>query len=382
MLLFKNLRLFAKQSTGMFLLLIVTQILAVVVILFSYGVYVNNQYTLQEKEDATMTFLARLCPDKEAAGCAADLKEHLAEFLEPYDGIITSGVLLTPVEITQELPEGVGIENATACSYYTFRKHRYVKSDSYLKNAEIYRPIPFSEEQLNNGEKVCLISGAMAKALVGEEYFSVDGEEYLILGFTDEKDPMPGVVEIPLCSLGDNMKPLQFYLQFSRSMTFDEYTRLRDNLSMYFPDAEFDEFEAYEVDDVSCLKTMMLACVFLSVLAAITISTIYNYLMQKRNLMTAVYQICGGSTLQTVGIYLGEMSLLLMVTAALGGGIFYFLVEPRMEKYFHWFSVIFAGKTSLWLLAIYVAVVFVFVTTIMWMSLRLAPKERLRRCGN
>ncbi len=383
----KNIRLFAKNYRGMLILLFISQVIAISVILFSYGVYKDSQTRIDD--DKSLASFFTVAPGQREETDTSLLygkavKEGLISVLAGLEDIFWYGEV-DFLSKGHSYPTNEEFD-ATLGNYITMfslEEGQIVHSEYFLTNIAPKYSYTFTDEEMRSGEMICVLEtkdSTIQKVRVGEH-------EYRVVGMLDT---MSGVSRgqghlIPFMSIGDTMRPAVIYLRFSRPLRQSEYELLSKQFDAVFgdvfPNWEANAHEELKVDEVQVLENTIVGATMLSIMAAVAVCTGVYYFLWKRTPMTAVYQICGSTPFRTALVYFGELGLLLGLTGGLGVALFFLAVRPWVTSLFDWDVTLYTnGKWGI-LLAIYALLLFVICFFVLVVNLRRSPKEVLRRCA-
>lgn len=395
---FRNMTLFAKNHTLLFVLLLVTQTTAILVILLSYGVYMNNRYVLQEYEADHKSFGIDFTGE-EPESMVALAKEAFPEILKGYEECIErcyvaatascyydiSGLedySYSTIDIeTGELIKVEQFTEATVVFHFGIQDGKYSGKSYWEEGLE---GAWFSEKGMNEGLNQCIASRLCYQLSPNKAI--LEGRTYDIIG----SEGQGGKVAfracsfiMPLESMADEMTLNHLSIELTRFLTKEERKDLTSEFEAAFRGyGTIDDISAvFSIDEKATMYTTMFATILMAALAAYTICLIYRYVMEKRMQMTAIYQICGSTRGQTMRIYMVEMVVLLLVSAGIGYVLFAWGIKPLLMKQYEWFGVVCTTRMQVSLTMIYLIIVLVATITLIGKSLRKTPKEVLRECG-
>ena len=393
----KNLSLFIKNNKMLFTLLVVTQIAAVSIILFSYGIYRNNQYKLAEKESADLDFSVSCVTNEEGSRVVlfSEVKDKLPEIVDKYKDLISNVFIMGYGHIEDEDKEALllSCESELYKEGMVMIQSAFSPADSGFDYSSYNQNVldrlqgrDFTKEELNGSDRVCLVS--VRAHLVHPDYWTVDGVEYEVIG--NEVYSPGDVISIinsnwmefmmPYYAMPDGMQFKTLSFELVRPLLRSEYDDMLADF-MSFMDGgstRYSEFYGVEIDEKATMRTMMFTSVFMSLISAFSVCLIYRYMLTKRIRTTAVYRICGCSAARSAMVYIGEMIIVLAGSCVAGSLIFEWLVEPKLQKNYQWFAVIYGSNSCYLLVLMYFAIVAFFTTVMIALSCRKTPKEMLR----
>ncbi len=382
----KNLMNFIRQNKTLFILITVTQIMSVVIILFSYGVYRNNKYKLAEGESEADYYNFWSKEDISKVKFS-DVKTELLKLAEKYDGIIENVMISGWSQI-----DDINIEERAMVYQYgrIWVGSSFEFSKGGLKTGNRYDEVLkkndgryFTDEEINNGAQVCLVADCLYE--IEPNCWVIDGIEYEVIGHEHSEENAHngrwyvGAI-LPYYSIPDEMRVSYISLSLTRPLLKSEHEELTNDFRMFIPESEveFPEYTGIDVDEKATMKTMMLAAVFMSLISAFSVCVIYRYILTKRIKTTAIYRICGCTIIKSAMIYISEMVFVLGFSSMFGSILFEFLIEPFLERKYTWFSVIYQNNTCYFLVSLYFTIVAGFSICMIFLSCKATPKEMLR----
>ncbi len=390
-MLLKNTWLFARQHTTLFVLLILTQLAAIVGILLSYGIALNNQYNLKAAERDFHEIRILFSGEDVQLKATIQAINAFPEILEEYEDVFKAGYtqVWAPCDISCGEDYLVGldgkdeegnIKKIRVTSNFGIKGEKYSSTDTASTQMKRVVGKWFDDVAINVGEKQCIIDDDMHRLVQNELVLA--GVVYEIIAYEPELQEGPGLptfVQVPFESLIEGMGMEVLSLMFTRPLTHTEYSEIYSRMVEVFgPIPEYEDECSLDIDEKATMHTMIINSVLIALLASFTVCLLYRYLLEKRKVMTAVYEICGCTGWRAAGVYIGEMLLLFVCTTISGMLVFWYVIKPCMEKSFPWFSAIYKGETAFRLVGVYAAVVLVVVTVMICGVTKKQPKEILR----
>ena len=382
----KNILLFIKKYTIIFVLLLITQLVAVVVIIFSYGVYMNNQYNLAASDSDELDYKIFFIEDDEG-NSFVEMSEVVANFPEVFEDVedIISTANLRSVG---RLEEGIAIDGKKTKNLDLYSEFRLVEGkyiEGKFSNSSYTGYIEgewFTPEDYNSGKNKIIIPYDMY--VVNDEKWEISGEEYTVIAY-ESADNMfspfsDNEIVIPLEALSDDMQPKRLWIQFERPLTRMEYENFFGKMEEIFGPGklQYDDFFVVDVDDEKVMKTMTMTSVIMAVVSSLAVCLIYRYLLSERIKTTAIYRICGSTSFDAVKNYVCEMVINLFVTTVIGVLLFKYELEPLLESRYEWFNQIYSGNQYLVLVAIYLIIIVITNIVTIFAHVRKSPAQMLR----
>ncbi len=377
----KNLKLLISNSRFLFILLLVTQLVAVNVIMLSYGIFLNNRYSLSY--DDTMKKKINISFETDDNGNTlakmSDIKEAFPKIMEKYESVITQIGFVCKAQIEPAIPHEMISENALISSemdeaasvsqvelhtVFSLKDGHYEFPPNTIKDRGYVAGEFYTEKDMDDGACKCFLSDTLYRlnpsdcTLGGVNYEVVAHEQ---TGF--EQSVFGLEAHMPLEAMPDNAQPDYMSIHFSEVITRDEYNELTDSLNKAIGDGTMDfmEYVVVDLDKTTTVRTMMLLSIGMAVLATFTICIIYRFILEKRIQMITIYRLCGASRGRAAGIFAAEMLIVLGLTSCAGCLIYGLLIEPGLENIFPWFKRIYYAGVYLKMTAIYFGIVYISV---------------------
>ena len=380
----KNIRTLFKTTPFLYVFLVLAQVAGVMVIMFAYSVYMNNQYSLDASRVDGQVFKAQIINTGEEGKLAKEIKDAFPEILNGYENVIEECSISSTVngEGVTETPDGKILMIGTLFSvsdakYATVTELPEIHVEGRL----------ISTEDMNSGKYVCVVSKEMH-----DEYgdvVKIGSDEYEVIGW--EKDGLSDInrahyftldpCRIPLEAFPDAVTEVDIIIYFNRVLTSKEYKDLGDRFSSSFGYIT-EMTEGYEVklDTEKSLKTMMRSVVFMGLISAYSSIKFYGYILEKRRKATAIYLVCGATKGAAGRLYMSEVLLIQAITTVSGILIYMKLVLPNIYEKYKYLALIFEDnsdcyKLVLIYLVLVLAVSFVAIVANVWRT----PIQTLKR---
>ena len=388
---FKNLKnQFTKQRL-LSLLVVLNIIVSGLVICFSYGLYQNYNVIVNEGEN------------KEYKEFPIKFDEEYAGPFEDYDTYrdVTDISPSMLVEMMRNLSDETKSNLKDVCCYVyvetqlTFQGN--VIGEIYTDDVEPYyadmfftadaegdtirstRQNFFTNEQINNGEKVVAIrdiiiegnrggfgGGDYTYKLVPQDadHVIIGGESYKIVNTVpDWQTQEAGSIApfyIPPASYPESARIQSnqgscIYLFFNKPITYAQYEDINNNLFYLGEHAYLPELKLTEATEIYFYKTIMLISVVIAILAAINMAILYRYILEKRTSELAILRLCGCTKGKAAAAYLLECLVINVPLFALTQLAYHKLIMPRLKGLFPNMEGAYSFKLYAAIFGIYVA---------------------------
>ena len=369
----KEIKLTIKKMPLLFVMLLLTQSLALAFILFYYGVYRNNKLELQRSYEEEAEIDVSGFPDDYTSGRV--IREAFPELAEKlgsnFKGALISGLIRAKVDSFDEDDENIKITDENGKEFRAIRigSSVYVKDGEYSNETGSLKDSTengtwFTADMLKNGDKVCIVSAS--NVVRGRASLEINGEEYRVLDrITVAK--MYNKIVVPAEALPDCLHGASLMIAFTHPLSASEYERCNRLISETFgvPDLRITDNASVSIDQKQAFLSMMLISVLFSMLAAVITGIIFHFLQKQREHDMAVFEINGASRKDIIRLYMSEMAVMLLMSAGLGILIFEKLLYAQNLKKFGWFEMVFSFRVKLGITAVYLmlsmAVVYVLV---------------------
>ncbi len=387
----KNFLNFVKNNRLLFVLLVMTQVIAVVIILFSFGIYKTNKYKLAEDESKGKNL--EFSFGNGAVIEVSRIRDKIVEVSKKYENLIEGTYVNSNISLTGYSPEDFksmgfvesGTNTAVARSEFGVVNGRLSFSKAY--NETVLPGLDdegrgFTEAELADGSKVCL-APRQAYDMQGQQW-EINGISYEVVGHEAKSsgryDNSWRAFEIPVMSLPGDAELNLVSFNLKRPLLRSEYEAIKaEFIPQIISENEVDVsgFYSMEIDEKSTMATMVAMSVFMSLISAFSVCLIYRYMLTKRVKTTAIYRICGGTRLRSSLVYVGEVLLILTASCVAGSLLFGLLIEPLLEKKYIWFSAIYKNVSCYLLVLLYFIIVCGITSAMIAVSNRSTPKELL-----
>ncbi len=311
-LVFKNIKNSLRAYRGIYGLLIITQIIAVIILFFVYGTVVSYDMAREEKRSENLGFYAYF--DERVA--IYNLPDELKDVLENVEPRLK---YIAAIHKNEE------IQISFIQDYHNGRL--YIDEESFGTD-RLTGGRYMTEEEINNGSKVVVGNE------IGElgDTINLGNEEFEIIGTISGMENF-GLMSFRACpkELTTRMVVLEFN-QFPTQFDYDIFvTTIK---SHYGNKVQFSEFEPMNVDDIIAYNSIIVLALAIGVVAALDTILVYNYIMKKRKKQMAIFGINGANTRQQIFINEMEVVIITVFTAIIGVAAFRFFIEKTlMEVY-------------------------------------------------
>lgn len=402
---FKNLRSFAKEYTGIFAIVLICQLVSVLLMFFSFGVYQNflnetnnavNGNILDEGEYVGYKcFQAKneLPPDTEVY--PAQLSKFYEEVVDVLGGKV-EGIL---TECEHDISLNMEYSDGKLVFPYEFESNtrKYFNWD-YGRS--------FTDEEFLNGERVCLAPSGCCEEYfdpdkntyydeeTGKEvlydypyqayklgdkwYVNIEGTEYECIAFFDAFDQY----YIPQRNMPDSIKLIRLpSVELKYQLTAEENLKMQELYNQYFPDMidEFYELTLIDNEKIYYYNTNMWISVLIAVVSSINLALIMNYIFTRRRKSLAIFRINGCNANKARRIYVAEIMLILNIVFAVCLFLWIFVLLPFLGEIFEYIEGAFSLKVYVLIYLCYIIISYAIMNSIIVKYLLNEPISLLKK---
>ncbi len=319
----KNIKNFIVKNTLMFVMLVLTQLIAVNAILMAYGIYSDSKYSVNSVKNVlysmdinssgseyndSVKIIKEIFPD-----IVQDVSDELDDIV-----VWTVGTFDEPIPIEKFKENNLSIKTddeykykTNVVSMFTIKDGKYKYDDSTKRYmSKITEEEWYSEESANSGEPVCVVSNDFA-GICGSEV-SINGISYKIEVEAAKGEGFSDQIAVPLQAMADDLEFSALMITFKKPLLKSKY----DELAEKFEDALGDrvvieDYCSASLDEIETYRTLMAIAVSMSVIASFIVCLIYRYILELRIRATGIYLVCGSTRLSAALVYIKEMVVIL-----------------------------------------------------------------------
>ena len=300
---------FLKKQKGLFAILMVSQIVSLVCILFVFGVFQNNLYELSANVDTKFLNASF----RKSTVTREQLTKVIKTLTDDYDFSID-----------------------------------YIYIDASVKGSDMSYQ---DRVHYKKAEKVVVISPNIKKDI--GQTIALDGENYQIIGINNVNGD--GEMEMPYLSFPKKAHYDTFSVELTMLPTRSQYDDFCQELKAI--GGECDDFYIQNNADRKKEYSMIGISVLLALLAGGNMYMIYRYIFRKRRIQLAVYSLCGCSKRTARRMFFAEILLNMVIVLVVGVLTFRFLVYPLAKNWFAYLFMIYGIREYVMICAIFIFVV-------------------------
>lgn len=317
---------------NIYVLLIVSQLMGILLLLFIYGVITNYNIKIEEKNVRDKSIYVTF----EETVPASELKKLLPGMLSHMEERLTYCFLnIRNSEMDLEV----------TCIEDFYNGEFYICQEYFPDERLAEGRYPTSME-LTEGASVAFAYGERSnhpdaeKCSIGDRYV-VCGKEYEIVGVVDGSYNIHRIT-IPINSCTEDMKVSRLSFDYKKFPTVKDHELIVDTMRMNFGgNAVVSELDLVELDSIISYNSVIVLAFMIGGIAAFDTILVYRYILKKRQRQMAIFSIEGATRLQRIMICVIEIILITVITTVIGWLIFEFgckqllikAYKPSMEMY-------------------------------------------------
>lgn len=400
-----NLRNFAKNHTGIFVLMIICQFMCILLTFFSFGVYQNFLNESQNIGNADES-------DKYIGYKSFQAKGELADDAEIYPSQLgdffdsTVAILGDKIDmITVDCDENVEL-------LLQYRDGRLLFPKEFEANMKAHFEWTdgrvFSDAEFSSGDAVCIAPAGCCEDHFSEDkntytdpetehqlpveypnkaykkdgkwFVSVSGKEYECIGFCNFVD----LYYIPLNNIPSSLRLKQLpVVDLKHNLTPEENERMQELYDKYFPTLVSGYYELTLVDTERTYyyNTNMIISVLIAVISAVDLALIMNYILTRRRKALAIFRINGCTVGQARRIYITEIMLILNIVFLVALIVWCSFLLPVLDGIFKYIEGAFSVKIYALIYLCYMAVTYAVMNIMTARYLRKSPVALIKKGG-
>ena len=359
--LIKNIRQFMTEHRFFFFLFVLCQVVSVIVLLFSYGIFQN--FNIVKKEAIVMEQSVSISFDKNGEEKLGKIKQAIANISKNY--LKETSFFFISI-FNQE-------KNIMIHTKYN-DEFIWEPEVAYNVEEQLESGRVFTESEYRNGDKVVIVS----KNLATSDTIEILGEEYKIIGIFEEDSPS-NMVDISYNAPNDNLEASYISINYDKLPSRAHYLHVKDAFESVFGDrVTFPEFETADVEERYYYNTVMIISVVVALLCAINFSVLYKYILTKRRKTLAIFRMSGCTTRKARRLYIAEIMVISIPLFALCTILYDRLMLPRLGKIFEYLVPAYSSVVYLTLFAIYTFIIYIVLNTMISRYISRTPVNLLK----
>lgn len=349
-LIFKNIKNSFAEHTKVYMLMVFSQLIAIISVFFVYGIFSSYSSKLQELNIDSYKISADFS-DVEMA----ELKESLTEILHE-------------IEVNLDFIFVAGISDDSMLTMHGKYYNGAFHVAEQLKNMDVEAGRTISDEDVVNANKVAFGTGF---GEVGSKV-NIAGTEFEVIGVDGDKSV--NLKCIPITACPDSVEIMMITFNFSSLPTQDEYLLIRNELKRVMGNkVTVDEFELKDEEELISIRSIITISVSIGTVSALNTCLLYGYIISRRRKQMAVYGIIGATKKLRLIINLSEVMFINLILELIGVLIFRFTLQELISEIYESSVIMYGIKSYVIMIAAYTMCI-LFITFIM---LKITNNDRL-----
>lgn len=389
----KNLSGFIRHYTGIFLLIVVCQIVCILLSFFSFGVYQNFRNELNKTADGEVTdadYFQAIVPTSE-------LPEKYMVSADKYDGLYKD-----IAKVLGDKLDSVTVNAGNFDFLFSYSNDEIIFYEEFKRNMETGRNDrwdygrSFTKGEYIDGDRVCIAPSGCCEEFADELkeqdpsqypyqaykrddkwYVDIEGIEYECIGFCDYWD----YYYIPYKNMPESIHITDYpHADFTAKLTTSEYEQVIGVYKKYFPDVEIQlaTLELVDTEDIYYYNTNMWISVLIAAISAINLALIMNYILTRRRKTLAIFRITGCSANKARQIYVAEIMLILNVLFLICLVSWMMWILPSLGGIFKYMQGAFSAKIYFYIYLLYMVISYSIMNVMTARYIRRSPVELLK----
>lgn len=359
-----NLKNSITSNKSIYILLIFSQLVAVNICFFVYGIYTSYSASLQEIDINSCVINANFIEGENVnvgalRKCITNIVDEMEDSIDYFFiGLLDGDTIIS--------------------TYSEYHDGKFKSSDTIAKkNVDIIGRYLNDDDFINENKVVFGTASEIGKTfLISDEAFEVVGK--------DKNEVLRNrITIIPFVSAPDNLGLISMSINFNTLPTKSNYEKFRDVLEGNFGiNVVIDEFPIKNTEELISIKSVMVISVIIGIISALDTILLYSYVVEKRKKQMAIFSIVGAKRMDRFVINEIEIMLISCVVSIAGFMLFKMVFENSIVKMVGVSVELYSTKVYLIMLSIYIMCVFVITNLGIWINTKSNILEMLRRNAN
>lgn len=418
----KNLKQFVTKNRLVFVLFIFCQIVSILILLLSYGVYMNYKENydqellstaglyddglfgnegkkFEKNDDGYMFFYFNLDIDnysktmEEIRPLFLDLTDYFDKKLDYVElsfmpkRLTWEKIQYYANECEDSTPLQILIMLAKHDGEYTFEKTSLFQM--FQSQGELLSGRWFTDSEIQNGEAVCIANVEKIKSIKnnkmvevkeenGETYINICGKDYKVIGTSKTSV----YIYIPFFNAPKDLyASFMISSKFTEPLTVEEHNKYISIMKKYLGDmvSEKDlEVATVNIDKQYFYNTNIWLSVIIALAAAVNLAVLYRYVLMTRRKTLAIFRLTGAKKNKIRRIYIAETLGISVVIFALCAVLFNYAVLPWLIKYYPYCSEVYSIKVYGTMFLIYTLVSYIVLNIMIITHISKSPVKLLK----
>lgn len=390
---FKNIFSTLKESFLISVLYVLCLLVSIIVILFSHGVYQNYETKLLNNDtgeslhqDQAFFSVGKVSEVYEFEGTTSYFSDEtfllsdFRKFLDILDdetkASFTGFLIEYDFDDTYDFVDEEWTTMDSRIEYDESAK-QYGLYSTYMSNISASKGRLITQEEELNGDMVITLPYGSDEKLIGQKIEFI-GQEYEVIGI----QMMNSYYTVPFNTIPDSMPVKNFSFLIDKPITTETYKKIANALTEVFVDEiNLPKFETVDESEQTFYVSVMAISVVLSMLSAINLTLLFRYILSKRRKTFAIYRMVGLSKFRTRLMCLIEILGINTLGFLLCSLLFHFVLIDNISKVFERFGEVYSTSTYLYLFAVFIGVIFIFMEVVLRKQVSSFPFAMLKKGG-
>lgn len=363
----KNIKHMFKEYKRTFMLLVISQFTAIIIIYFVYGLYNSYNASLQEMTINSYTIEASFTEDNISE--FSELKECFNEVLDTVQDRLDYFFIMLRYEGIM-----INIHNQYNNNIFSF-------SDTVEENMVIESGRGFENKEIKDGENVAIatnLGDVGSKCNVGNISYNIIGIENFGEMNTDTK-----ILEVPYKACIDKAQLATIILNFKELPRQTDYNKFKNILESKFgTNVIVQKFEVKDVEELTSTNSIIIFSLIIGVIAALDTCMLYGYIINKRKKNMAINRLIGAKKRQLFFINEIEIMIISISISLLGLFVYKLIIEKVIMSMYDNDLEIYQIENYIKMSVVYLLSILLLTSIMVFFYTKSNVKEMLRRGGN
>lgn len=351
-LVMKNIKNSMFELKKVYVLMLISQFVAVICIFFSYGIYGSYSAKLQELNIDSYNIGAYFENTKviSVKECLPQILNELEQKLDyMFVGGYCDGIPIsmhfeyhdTLYDISETIQNRTGVETG-----------RYILSKDMIEGKNVVYTHRGEIDEVGN-------------------IISINGEEFEVIG-VDELTP--GNFSIPFTATNENISVVTVMFNFRELPNQTEYLIIKNAFEEKFGnDVVMDEFDIRDEEELISIKSIIVISIAIGIISALNTCLMYGYIIGERRKQMAIYGIIGASKGLRLAINELEIIMVSLAVEITGFVLYKFILQNTITDIYDSSVSLYSFKSYGIMMLIY----FICICSITFVMLMIMNKKKL-----
>lgn len=403
----KNIKQFSTKSTMIFVLFVVCEISAVLIILFSYGTF--NHF--QAEKDIESKKIDQQQFSISFGNIVDTIKDESGNTLYYFgDGVIT-------VDQFRQVLDKLNDKTKSRLPgfYFTIDYNdkgflKYLNNDEMVIQtndediSDVLLPMEFRlefnenlndyslyEEFLNNlsmsegryftyeeyaGDENLIVLPINGKKEYLEKTVELLGKKYTVIGIADSG------TNVPFKTVGGDNTIKDISILDDNVIMIQDYYKLREAfVSVMGDQVLFPPVNAVDFSEIKFFNSIIYISVALAVVSAINLAILFRYVLNSRRKQLAIFLINGCTRNKLRRMYIIEILMISVTVFLVFSCVYHFVILPKLSFFFDYIRDVYNFKIYIYMFVIYLISIYIFLNIVIVSGNHKSPVVLLKERG-